>query len=56
MINLFPYIDEITQKCIDNCGAIPHIIESRDNNNNFKKLTKLSNKNTWKIGINLILI
>ena len=39
-----PYIDEITQKCIDNCGAIPHIIESRDNNNNFKKLTKLSNK------------
>ena len=32
-----PYID-------DNCGAIPHIIESRDNNNNFKKLTKLSNK------------
>lgn len=39
-----PYIDEIAQKCIDNCGAKPHIIESRDNNNNFKKLTKLSNK------------
>lgn len=39
-----PYIDEIAQKCIDSCGAKPHIIESRDNNNNFKKLTKLSNK------------
>lgn len=42
------YINEITQKCIDNCGAKPHIIESRDNNNNFKKLTKLPNKEHMK--------
>lgn len=43
-----PYIDEITQKCLDNCGAKPHIIESRDNNDGYKKLTKLSNKEHMK--------
>lgn len=43
-----PYIDEITKKCIDNCGAKPHIIESRDNNDGYKKLTKLSNKEHMK--------
>lgn len=43
-----PYIDEITKKCIDNCGAKPHIIESRDNNDGYKKLTKLSNNEHMK--------
>lgn len=43
-----PHIDEIAQKCIDNCGAKPHIIESRDNNDGYKKLTKLSNMEHMK--------
>ena len=43
-----PYIDEIRQNCIENCGANPHIIESRDNNDGYKKLTKLSNKEHMK--------
>lgn len=38
------YIDEIKELCIKNCGAKPHIIESRDMNNGLKKLTKLPNK------------
>lgn len=37
-----PYIDELNDACIKNLGASPHIIESRDNNNGFKRLTKLN--------------
>lgn len=42
------YLDEIKQACIDGVGALPHIIESRDNNNAFIKLTKLDNKEHMK--------
>lgn len=38
-----PYIDELKNICFENLGAEPHIIESRDNNKQFEKLTKLPN-------------
>lgn len=38
------FIDDIKNKCVSELGAMPHIIESRDNNKGLIKLTKLSNK------------
>ena len=43
-----PYIDELKGYCFDALGADPHIIESRDNNHAFKKLTKLPNEEHMK--------
>lgn len=43
-----PYIDELKKYCNEALGADPHIIESRDNNHAFKKLTKLSNEEHMK--------
>ncbi len=43
-----PYIDELKKYCNDALGADPHIIESRDNNHAFKKLTKLPNEEHMK--------
>lgn len=42
------YIDEIKRECLENVGALPHIIESRDNLDGYKKLTKLSNEEHMK--------
>ena len=36
-----PYIDELKKSCAENLGALCHIIESRDMNNELKRLTKL---------------
>jgi len=42
------YIDELSSLCIKRIGAKPHVIESRNNNNSYKKLTKLKNKEHMK--------
>lgn len=39
-----PFINELDDICKRYIGASPHVIESRDNNNGLKKLTKLDNK------------
>jgi len=43
-----PYIDKLSDICYKKTGALPHIIESRDNNNGLKKLTKIDNKTHMK--------
>ena len=43
-----PFIDEINETCLKNVGAYPHVIESRDNNDGYKKLTKLPNDKHMK--------
>ncbi len=38
------HIEDIKKYCMDEVGAWPHVIESRDNLQAYKKLTKLDNK------------
>ncbi len=44
-----PYISEVKRICLQRVGAVCHLIESRDNNNSYVRLTKLPVEKHQKI-------